>query len=243
MVKDRAENPSSPDLAVESNTNYKTDGNDFTDQQIAAPVGSGATNFRIEYSVVEGSGRLYVQRQRGNAPVRKSSAVRTLSTSNAASVMLDMNGTTNKIRATAAGAAPTTAIFIFGYPNVAITGGNEQEGVFGGQLDDPLVVKVTDGRGRAISGLAAVFSSAHTGRAFIPVPGTTVFTTNALGNTLAPARSEFTRVATSTLPAPGDGIVVETDSRGEARTYFQLGTSTSDPSQTVDVEAGGSMTP
>ena len=56
------------------------------------PEASADTNFRIEYRVVAGSGRLYVQEDAVDAtgglpdfPLRKSSAVSTLSTSNAAS--------------------------------------------------------------------------------------------------------------------------------------------------------------
>ena len=177
-------------------------------------------NYRIEYRVVEGSGRLYVQR--GTTPIRKSSAVSTLSTSNAASVRLDMNGTTNKIRATAAGAAPATVIFIFGYPDVEITGGNGQEGVFGGQLKDPLVVRVTDGKGRAISGLAAAFTKATTpttgGSAkFIPVSGTSVYITSAgaLAATYAAATgaSHNRSDRHSLLTLQNDAILVQTDSR------------------------------
>ena len=70
----------------------------------------------------------------------------------------------------------------------------------------------------------------------------------AAGSVLAPGRTEFTRVATSTRPPPAGGIVVQTDSKGEARTYFQLGTainpqspSSTETSQTVTVTAGGSM--
>ena len=235
VVLDRAGTPATPTLEVETDTNYKADGNDFTDQIIDPADTSSDTDYRIKYEIVEGPGRLYVQID--GPPIRKTSAVRTLSTSNAAAVHLDMNGGTNKVRATAAGAPPTTGIFIFGYPNVAITGGNGQEGVFGGRLEEPLVVKVTDGKGRAISGLAADFSiGTATGGMFIPVPDTTVYTTNAVGNVLADAYSAFTRVATSTRPAPDEDIVVQTNSRGEASTYFQLGTETS---QTVAVEAGG----
>ena len=239
VVLDRAATPTTPTLAVVSGTNYQADGNDFTDQIIDPADTSAPTNYRIEYEIVEGPGRLYVQID--GTPIRKTSAVRTLSTSNAAAVRLDMNGGTNKVKATAAGAAPTTGIFIFGYPNVAIVSGNNQEGGFGGRLDDPLIVKVTDGKGRAISGLAATFDiGTGTGGMFIPVPGTTVYIDSAgvLLSTITTADPE-TQVATSTRPAPAADIIVQTDSRGEARTYFQLGTTTAETSQTVTVTAGG----
>ena len=217
---------------------YKVGGDDFTDDAITTASGE---HIRVEYSVIEGSGRLYVQRGTAPAPIRKTSAARTITTSAAAVVRLDMGGSTNKVRASISGEAPVTATFIFGHPQVAIVSGNGQEGVFGGQLDNPLVVKVTDGRGRALSGLAADFTSEAAESMFVPVPGTTVYTTTAAGSALAPGFIEFTRVATSTRPPPAGDIVVQTDSRGEASTYFQLGTTETDTSQTVTVMAGGSM--
>ena len=236
VVRDRATSPAIPALLVTSE-NYKTNGNDFTDQLIATPVGTGNTNFRIEYTVVEGPGQLYVQVD--GPPIRMGSADDTLSTSNAASVRLDMNGGTNKVRATAAGAAPATAIFIFGYPNVAIQeDSNNQEGVFGGRLEDPLVVRVTDGEGSAISGLAAKFDiGVGTGGMFIPVSDTTVYITAAgvLAENFGAAVGG-TRTATATRPLPAADILVQTDPRGEAKTYFQLGTQTS---QSVTVTVGG----
>lgn len=214
--------------------NYKVGGDDFTDDAIT--TASTSENVRVEYSVIEGSGRLYVQR----APTRKTSAARTISTSSAAIVHLDMNGSTNKVRASISGAAPIMATFIFGYPAVTIVSGNGQEGAFGGRLDDPLVVKVTDGRGRALSGLAADFATTATGAMFIPVEGTTVHI-NATGALVgAIADSVETQTATATRPMPAGDILVQTDSSGEAKTYFQLGTTTTETSQTVTVMAGGS---
>ena len=209
---------------------YKVGGDDFIDDAITT---AAENHIRVEYSVIQGSGRLYVQR----TPTRKTSASRTITTSDAAVVHLDMGGSTNKVRASISGVAPVTATFIFGHPQVKITGDNEQEGVFGGQLDNPLVVEVTDGKGRALSGLAADFASDATGAMFIPVPGTTVYT-NANGNELAAEFTAFTREATSTRPERDEDIVVQTDSRGEAKTYFQLGTS--GQFQTVTVAAVGS---
>ena len=212
---------------------YKVGGDDFTDDAITTR--STSYDIRVEYSVIEGSGRLYVQKG-----TRKTSSNRTISTSSAAVVRLDMNGTTNKVRASISGAAPKTATFIFGHPEVAIVSGDGQEGIFGGQLDDPLVVKVTDGRGRALSGLAAVFDSGATGSMFIPVPGTTVYTKMAAGIELAAEWTPYTREATSTRPPPAADIAVQTDSSGEASTYFQLGTTETQTSQTVTVMAAGS---
>ena len=243
VVLDRAGTPATPTLEVATGTNYATDGNDFTDQIIDPADTSATTDYRIKYEVVEGPGRLYVQID--GPPIRKTSALRTLLTSNAAAVRLDMNGGTNKVKASAAGAPSTTGIFIFGYPTVAITGGNNQEGVFGGRLEDSLVVKVTDGKGRAISGLAATFEKATTPATgttakFIPFSGTAVYITDAgaLAATFA-AATGGTRTATPTRPMPADTILVQTDSRGEAKTYFQLSNTTTETSQGVTVIAGG----
>ena len=221
--------------------NYRTDGTDFDAETVTATPepSSGGTivnNVRIEYKVVAGSGRLYVQE--GN---HKSSAVRTLSTSSAAVVKLDMRGTTNKVQASIAGEAPVTAIFIFGHPTVVISdSSNNQEGVLGGRLENPLVVKVTDGKSKPISGLAAIFSTSSGGN-FIPVHGTTVYLDDdgwAGVYTANTVTARFT--ARETYPAAGAvdaAKAVQTDSRGEARIYFQL--AGSGTSQVVDVLAGG----
>ena len=234
--------------------NYKTGGTDFSDETVTtavAPDPDTVGHLRITYKVVQGSGRLYVEEdgftapstptsgQAGNVPPYKSSAVTTLSTSTAATVKLDMNGATNKVQASISGQSPTTAIFIFGYPNVAIVSGNNQDGVFGGRLDDPLVVSVKDGKNRPISGLAAMFDTEATGAMFIPVPGTTVYTTDtgALTDTLTDAITETATVAHGSAA----DLIVQTDSRGEAKTYFQLGRTDTETRQRVTVSAGGSQ--
>ena len=230
--------------------NYKNGGTDFADEAITTaddaittadddPNDPNDAHVRVEYKIVSGSGRLYVQKVRDRVTY-KGSAARTLSTSSAAEVRLDMGSSTNVVEALISGVAPTKGIFIFGFPNVAIVASsNNQEGVFNGRLDDPLVVKVTDGKGRAIPGLPARFSKVEesTGM-FIPVPGTTVYTIGATGSELASTLTPFTTVATATRPGENDVIFVQTDSRGEARTYFRLAGSGED--QSVSVTAGGS---
>ena len=214
---------------------YSNGGTDFADEAITKA--SEAADVRVEYKVVTGSGHLYVQKVRDDVTY-KGSAVRTLSTSSAAEVLLDMNTSTNVVEASISGVAPRRGVFIFGYPTVAISGGYNQEGVFGGRLDDPLVVKVTDGRGKAISGLAAIFST-ETGGSFIPVHGTTVYldTNGDWAATYTADTVTASSTARETYPAAGDKAkAVQTDSRGEARIYYQLGDK--EP-QTVTVKAGG----
>ena len=83
----------------------------FSDEAITNA--SADTDVRVEYKVVTGSGRLYVQKVR-NDVTYKGSAVRTLSTSSAAEVRLDMNTRTNVVEASISGIAPRRGIFIFG---------------------------------------------------------------------------------------------------------------------------------
>ena len=129
---------------------------------------------------------------------------------------------------------------------------NEPEGVKGTQLQDPLVIKVTDGSGgNPVSGQVIKFYFPGTQldnfdpdaggplssitRQFVPVPGTTVFVTAREGDTLSAADNtdtlrpadQFKVDATSTRPNPGAVIFVETDSDGEAEVYLLLGTGTS----------------
>ncbi|MDE0428074.1 MAG: hypothetical protein OXN25_24735, partial [Candidatus Poribacteria bacterium] len=231
VVQERDASPTGLSLGgLVSDQNYQTDHNDFADPTIT--VSGVAAHTRVKYEVIEGSGRLYVQEG-----TRMGSASRSLSTSSSAVVHLDMAGTTNRVRASIAGAVPTTGIYIFGYPTVAIVSGNNQEGALGGRLENPLVVRVTDGKGRNISGLAAVFSSPG-GGVFFPVSGTTVYTSDIAGTMLATGFTANTVVATSTRPGSGGAIAVQTNSSGQVSTYFQL--AATGASQVVNVTAGGS---
>ena len=234
VVDDRAPDTDDAEWGFSGLTeNYRNGGTDFTDEAITNA--STSADVRVEYSVIEGPGRLYVQKVRDNITYRGSAAT-TLSTSSAAEVRLDMNSGTSKVRASISGVAPVTGIFIFGYPDVAITGGNNQEGVTNGRLEQPLVVRITDGKGKAISGLAADFGPAASGTMFIPVLGTVVYVDNQGVLVDAFTDADDTETATSSRPEPGADILVQTDSRGEAKTYFQLGTSDAN----FNVSAGGS---
>ena len=81
---------------VDADERYKVGGDDFTDDAITT---AGTSHVKVDYSVIEGSGRLYVER----TPTRKTSASRTITTSSAAVVRLDMNGSTNKVKAEISG--------------------------------------------------------------------------------------------------------------------------------------------
>ena len=126
--------------------------------------------------------------------------------------------------------------YFYNYPYIEYVSGNNQRGGIGGRVQDPLVVRVLDGRrGRSVSGQIVNFTvSAPTGglsdtggaRTFIPVSGTYVFVSalNTLDTTASrPASGSFPEMATATTPVPGAPISVQTDSSGEAQVYLRLG--------------------
>jgi hypothetical protein len=199
-------------------------------------AGGPNTNIRVQYKVVEGSGRLYVQT--GIAPnIRKTSAASTISTSSNAVVYLNPNNSTNKVEASIAGTPARTALFIYGQPDVTIAEGNPQTGIIERRLEDTLVVKVIDGKKRAVSGLPVDFETGAAGAMFIPVPNTTVYVNPAGVLVDGIEAGTVTENATSTSPSAAEDIVVQTDSRGEAKTYFRLGSEVG--TQTVTLTAGG----
>ena len=214
--------------------NYQIAG-DNQDPAVTANPDGGSTNTNVEttYSV-QGPGRVYVE-----VGTRKGSAASRLVTSSTATVRLDMNGGTNVVTASIPSVAPEMAVFIYGNPSVEIIQGNGQEGAAQGRLENSIGVKVTDERGRAVPGVAVTFDTAAPGAMFIPVSGTTVYTAAVDGNTLTASYTAFTVTATSSNPSPGTDIIVQTDSRGEAKTYFQLGTGTNGTTQTVTAMAAG----
>ena len=165
--------------------NYHIGRNDSHDSPIRISV-DPATNTPITLEVVEGSGRLYVQKSYATpagAPMSKSSPVRKLETSSDAAtstngaVYLDMGGTTNRVTVKAPGLDFVTAIFVYGFPSMDIVSGDNQPGAIGGRLEDPLVVKVKDEKERGVPMAIVTFSSGNitdTNERLLPVPGTTV---------------------------------------------------------------------
>ena len=84
-----------------------------------------------------------------------------------------MNGTTNKVTVTVLGSnnyvPPVTVFFIYGLPSLEATQGSSgQMGGIGGRLENPLGIRVKDGRGRTISGLDVTFTTTVAGAEFIP---------------------------------------------------------------------------
>ena len=207
----------------------------------------GSDNVPLVYSV-EGSGRLYVKETySGGSPTSQSRPTQTLPTSSQANVYLDMNGSSNKVTAYVRdrNAAETgkTIIFIFNYAAIEIISGDNKTGVPNSRLIDPLVIRVKDAKGRALSGLAVSFTPAS-GATLQPILGTNVYLTdmNIWASTFDTIAR--TRQATSTVPpaisadAISPAAWVPTDRSGEAAVYLKLGTE-DDKDVTVNVFAGG----
>ena len=191
-----------------------------------------AANAPVYYSVTGGT--LYLRDATAGSPTRERILNSREVTSSSADVFLRPSArTTSRVTAAVATTAPQSIIFIYHgvqppFPSVAITGGNNQTGSEGGRLEDPLVVKVTDSSRRPVAGVAVAFDdnaapNDDVGHMFIPVPGTEVYT-DAADALADPLNAEVTP-ATASNPAPAAGpIYVRTDSRGEARIYYQVGT-------------------
>ena len=145
-----------------------------------------------------------------------------------------------------------TAIFVYGYPSIAISSGDGKTGATGGRLEDPLVVSVKDGKNRGIPMAIVTFSSGNLnsnieGSQFLPVPGTTVHVDDT--DNWANAHSDIANIndpvtATSLYPKPADAdnnnipdnddVVVQTDRSGDAQVYFQLGSAVGRQNVTVN---------
>ena len=118
--------------------------------------------------------------------------------------------------------------YVHGLPTVTITGGNNQEGIAGNRLEQALTVRVT-GSNRALPGIPVIFTdTARTGftsttgddGTFIPVLGTTVYTT---GGTWSATATVNTQTATSNSPAAvSTNVAVQTDANGVAAVYYQF---------------------
>ena len=197
---------------------------------------------------VEGSGSIYVKVDyTDGSPTSEGRPAKTLFTSSSAEVFLNMNRGSSKVNLYIQGESPletTKSItFIYDYAVLEITGGDNQVGATSGRLEDPLVVKVTDKNRRPVPGLRVQFDNPNsrvTDDSFIPFPDTTVYTTTD-SRTLATTQADETRVATSSSPEPSAGgalIYVQTDSSGEAKVYYQLGSNEAE-TQDVQVMAAG----
>ena len=231
----------------------------YAGDQFDSPVGFSVTsepsgNAPIKIEVVEGPGRLYIQKTytvgdfsgsprslgRAAKEIDISSAVgseTTATTGGQSSVHLDAGGGTNRITITAPGHDPVTAIFVYGRPEIQIVSGDDQTGATEGRLEDPLVVKVVDQRGRGVPMAIVTFGSNNAtdeDERFLPVPGTTVHVDDVapvanwasvyadIGNINRPVQATSLYPMTASDDIDAD-VVVQTDRNGEAQVYFQLG--------------------
>ena len=182
-------------------------------------AGTGVPSVPVTFSVT-GGGKVFVQE--GS---RKSSETATLTTSQEATVYLDMKKKTNKVTVSHRNFS-ATVIYIYGIPLLRKTDGTDQPGAAGGRLEDPFVVKVTDSIDGVVRDLAVTFTVANADDSkddrFMLVPGTLY--------------GADRMTAKPTTPAQDSPLIVYTDRNGEARTYYHLSDS---ENQNVTVDAAG----
>ena len=170
---------------------------------------------------VSGGGRVYVEE--GD---RQTSATTSLLTSTDATVNLRMNSRTNKVTVTIQGLGSDTATYIYGNPRLEKVSGTGQTGIAGGRLEEPLVVKLVDFGGRAVSGIPVAFSTEAADDTFMAVPGETLY---------IPSGGELRTATTTRGPNDADPFTAYTDSGGEASVYYEFA---SDATGIVNVQVG-----
>ena len=228
-------------------------GYDTEDPQLNGGDTDTPTNSRFDfdttdapvYYTVEGTGQVYISL----GGTRRTSPTKTLWTSSAAPVYLDVNRGTNKVNAYISGNQGKKIIYIFSgatpdkYPGIEITQGNNQTGATEARLEESLKVRVTDGNNRPVPGVAVGFTSVINpseatadSHRFIPFPGTTVYGSGSSLTTainlnsppfpdLVDNTADTTRT-TANQPGANTAIFVQTGSDGAVEVYFQLSDAT-----------------
>ena len=175
---------------------------------------TGLTDVRVNYAV-SGSGSVYVK-----IGDRRLNGGRSLTTSSAAPVYLNMNGSTNRVTASIVGQRAELAQSVtYIYPPAVLTkeSGDKQKGARSSRLASPLIVKVIDGKNRGVSGVQINFN-AEGGGAF---------------------RRDSNFPSNLYVPGTGDSTGVKTNSSGVANIFWVLG-SEADPPQTATANLAGS---
>ena len=191
---------------------------------------------------VNGSGRLFIKETYGGSiPDSESRSGSRLETSSAASgnIFLDVNGGSSRITIEVTGTDPVTGVFIFGVPKLNLSN-DDQTGVAGGRLANYLGAQLIDSRDRPIShGIISFDGETGHGGMFLPVPGTTVYVDTANNWAGAVANIDDTVTAEIDDPdaAPGP-VLVQTNSSGEARVYYQLDDQVKDDLNVIALAAG-----
>ena len=180
------------------------------DDQRDQPIYNGdGSHYPVTYTVTGGG---TVQIQEGT---RLGTAAATLSTSTAAKVLLSMEGVTNTVTAALGGSFETSeGIYIFGNPQLNITGGNNQSGAPNATLTTDLAVTLLDNAGTptGVVGVPIKFDvtdKSPSGGILSQVTGTTIV-------------NDSNEVISS--PIPGSEMYVRTGTGGVATISFQLGT-------------------
>ena len=226
-----AQSLSSPATALAESTDSVYYAYKDAEHRVDSAFGFTPEHAPVYYSV-QGSGSLYV-----GEGTRRLRLPNGKLTSSSADVYLRGHTATSRITASVAGTTPHTVIYIYidpsqeaRYPHLEITNGNDdQRGASGGRLEEYLGVKVTDGRGSPVSGVAVEFKvdANVTGAMFIPVPGTMVYVTNAgvLADSVSDPVNGDVYAATSTVPREKiSPVFVQTDRGGLAKVYYEMGT-------------------
>ena len=133
------------------------------EKQIDDDFGGNLTNVRVNYTV-SGSGSVYVK-----IGDRKGRGSSNLTTSSAAPVFLDMGRSTNKVTASVVGQRADRAVsvtYIYGSATLTKDSGDKQRGAASSKLANPLVVRVTDGNTRGVSGVQINFTATDSSGSF-----------------------------------------------------------------------------
>ena len=178
---------------------------------------------------VNGSGRLFIKETYGGSiPDSEGRSGNRLETSSAASgsIFLDVNRGSSRITIEVTGTDPVTGVFIFGVPKLNLSN-DDQTGVAGGRLANYLGAQLVDSRDRPVShGIIEFDGESNHGGMFLPVPGTTVYVDRVTHwqNRLSP-RHKIDDTVTAKIEDPDASpgpVLVQTNSSGEARVYYQL---------------------
>ena len=201
-----------------------TDGQDFeAGRVLISDDFTALTDVRVTYAV-SGSGKLYISS--GVTGHDNEISVRDpYTTSSAAVVHLDMNGSTNTVTISVAGQRSDRAksvIYIYSHATLTKQSGDKQRGAFSSRLANPLVVKVIDGKKKALSGVQVDFTAAADNGSFIKDPS-----------------------VPENLIVDDDSV--KTNSSGEARVFWVLDAADATPptnkSQTATATLTGTSTP
>ena len=168
-------------------------------------------NVRVTYTV-SGSGSVYVKTDNN-----KGSGSKNLTTSSEAPVFLNMGGSTNKVTISVVGQRAERALsvtYIYSHATLTKYSGDKQAGAVDSKLANPLVVRVTDGKNRNVSGVQIDFTATAAGG----------------GSILRDPNLPIDLYVADNM--------VKTNSSGLANVFWQLGADAGDPQTATAMLAG-----